>query len=230
MTAQAPRTKKLAPTRTYDLDIVSRLDRVTAPKQARSEASLQRVLAALEELLQAKPFSEVSIPEIAAKAQCSAATIYGRFQDKGSILAALHESLRERMRDDIDTMLEPLGWSGRPLADLAQAFCRSTANFYDTHRHLMTAALVMGDAEIYERANQLMHYASSRLSEAAAVTRDGRAQDNTQSSFAALAVFALLQQRLLFGTGSFGWPDAQAADEFLAALTTLLLNLLQTKL
>lgn len=227
MTAQSPRTKKRPPARTYDLDVVGRLDRVTAPKQARSEASLQRVLAALEELLQTKPFSEVSIPEIAGKAQCSAATIYGRFQDKGSILAALHESLRERMRDDINTTLELQRWCGRPLAELAQTFCRSTARFYDTHRHLLTAALVLGDAEIYERANQLMHYASLQLGKAAAVTRGGRAQDDTQSQLAAHAVFALLQQRLLFGTRSFGWSEGQAEEKFMDALSSLLLELLR---
>lgn len=229
MTAPATRSKKRPPARTYDLDVVGRLDRVTAPKQARSEASLQRVLSALEELLQTRPFVEVSIPDIATKAQCSAATIYGRFQDKGSILAALHESLRERMRGEIDTLLAPERWSGSTIEALTEAFCVRTLEIYHVQRHLVTAMLILGDREIYEGASQLIYHAASRLGEAAAKTRGGKALDADQTLFAVRCVFALLQQRLLFGSASFGQAQLPTDADFAAALSTLLRGALRPK-
>jgi hypothetical protein len=49
----------------HDLKAVVRLDRVTAPKQARTE-SLQRIPRGLETLLERKSFSDITMAEIEA--------------------------------------------------------------------------------------------------------------------------------------------------------------------
>ena len=99
-----PRGKPKARTssKSHDLEAIARLDRVMAPKQARSTESMQRILLALEQLLERKSFSEITMAEIEAQSGCGIATIYARFRDKDSILAALHESISERYKAGID--------------------------------------------------------------------------------------------------------------------------------
>ena len=211
--------------RLHDLAVVGRIDRVTAPKQARSERSLQRVLAALEALLKTRPFDEISIPEIAARSECSVATIYGRFKDKHSILAALHESLRERMFVDLDLLLDPARWRHRPLDELIDAFCTQLADCYRLERHLLTAVLVLGDREVYERAAQNMAHASRCFVAAMHATRAGRrrgAEAESRASIGIRAAFGLLQQRLLFHPSARGRTEGPSDAVFRCELGTLM--------
>lgn len=192
------RTTRRAPS--YDIDVVGRLDRVTAPKQQRSEQSLQRVLGALESLLQSKAFANISIPEIASGAGCSAATIYGRFKDKASILAALHESLREKMIEDVDRELDPNRWAGRDFGELATHYCGTTVAFYRRNRNLLAAVLLIQDREVYERAASTVQHIAARLAETSRVAMSTSQHSDLDSrvDLGIRAVFALLQQRLLF--------------------------------
>src|SRR5215468_1105873 len=98
-----PRTSKMKATpKAHDLERIVKLERVNAPKQARSEKRLQDIIQALEELLDGRAFEEITIPDIAARAGCVPASIYARFKDKNSILVALHESIRDRQLAQID--------------------------------------------------------------------------------------------------------------------------------
>src|SRR5437899_356515 len=63
-----PRPRVIRPQSRHDLTAVVRLDRVNAPKQARSTASMQRILGALEKLLETKPFDAITIANIDASA------------------------------------------------------------------------------------------------------------------------------------------------------------------
>lgn len=208
----------------FDLEVVGRLACVTAPKQARSERSLQRVLAALEYLLEEKAFAEISIPEIAATAECSAAAIYGRFKDRHSILAALHESLCGQMRGELDQLTEPQQWAGRSLEHLAAEFCAKLVAFYRRDWNLMTAAVVSGDSAVYQRAVKNIHHACGRFVVAAHATElpRGEAISEDRVEMGIRAVFALLQQRLLLGIGSF--PTSAQSDLAFASELALVLR------
>ena len=56
----------------------TQLASVTAPKQARSEQTLYRLLDAAQELIAAKGLADVSIPEIVRRAGSSVGGFYGR--------------------------------------------------------------------------------------------------------------------------------------------------------
>ncbi len=202
MTQQRATRKRTpaSPAMAYDLEVVSRLDGVTAPKQQRSEIRLRRVLGALEALLQEKPFAQIYIPEIAVKADCSAATIYGRFKDKDSILAALHESLRERMIMRANIVLDPAQWVGQPFEALTSRYCLAVVKFYRENRHLLAAALVIGDPMIYERAALTVQHIAERFALCAASLMPATvdAGFEARADLAIRSVFALLHQRLLF--------------------------------
>jgi AcrR family transcriptional regulator len=217
------RKKTLDSEKKYDVDVLTRIDRVTAPKQARSERSFQRTLHALETLLDARPFSEISIPDIAGAAECGVAAIYARFRDKNSILAALHESMRERMTQQLHKALSPERTAGLTLDECIQRFCVSLVRHYAVQRNLLAAALTLGDQEVYERAAATIRLCSELMTTALrAHSAPVPAPDfDTRVHAATAATFALLQQRALFHPACPAIRGRNSDRDFTAELVTL---------
>ena len=67
--------------------------------QARSRATRDKLIAALEELLKTKQFDDISVAEIAAKAGVSPASIYRRFENKDAFIPVLFELYQRRIED-----------------------------------------------------------------------------------------------------------------------------------
>ena len=67
----------------------------TAPLQARSRATRDRILAALAKLLQSKTFDQISVAELIAAADCSMSSFYARFPTKESLLSAFYDRFFE---------------------------------------------------------------------------------------------------------------------------------------
>lgn len=181
----------------FDIEVLGRMNSVSMPKQARSEQSLQRVLATLESLLKTKPFTEISIPEISVASQCSTATIYSRFRDKNSILAALHESRRERMMRSIESELTPQRWEGCTQDAFVSAYAARIVDAYQLEHNLFFAALTIGDREIYERGAQSIAFAECCFRTTLPVLSDPP-RSYTHLPLAMRTMFALVQQRTIF--------------------------------
>lgn len=212
----------------HDLNAILKLARVNAPKQARSERRLREIIQALEELLDGRPFEEITIPDIAARAGCVPASIYARFKDKTSILVALHESIRDRQIAQIDESMRLERTEGLTLEESLFQIFRRLARYYSRHRHLMRPAFLLGDAEIYERAAGNVRHAADRLQ--AIVQRKSRSNpgqiDDSQVELATRAVYALLQQRLVFQAIPIGQSTPNTDDEMAQQLTRIFLQTL----
>lgn len=65
--------------------------RLRSPLQARSRASLDRIVAATRELLEERTFDELTIGEIVRAARSSVGVFYARFRDKEALLDHLDE-------------------------------------------------------------------------------------------------------------------------------------------
>lgn len=212
--ADSPRKAlRRQPLNTYDLDLLGRLDSVNAPKQARSEQSLQRVLASLELLLQDKAFKDISIPDISLHAKCSAATIYARFRDKDSILAALHESLRDRHMGEVDARLNPAHWKGKTLRELTLNYSQHLLDYYASNHFLLVAILKLDDAGVKQRVAITLQHVAQRMSQSLVVIL-GRELPLSQVDLAIRSVFALVQQKTLFSPVSLRRDNA---DEWLSS-------------
>lgn len=198
-----------------------RLDRVMAPKQVRSTESLQRIVQALETLLNQKSFAEISMSEIEAQSKCGIATIYARFRDKKSILAALHESIRDRLIEQIDERMGADRWFGHPLEQASLTICTDLVKFYSKHRNLLRAVMLLDDAEVYERVAASIRHASNRLR--SFITDDKMNDDvlDRRVDLGTMAIYALLQQRLIFQSISPG-QYSRTDKEFAADLALLL--------
>lgn len=97
------------------LGLASDLRSVARPKQGRSEATLQRLLDAAEELICRDGLASVSIASIVREAKSSVGGFYARFRDKDELLRALHERELGRINEQVSELVNPERWDGVPL-------------------------------------------------------------------------------------------------------------------
>jgi AcrR family transcriptional regulator len=206
------------------LQAVIEHDAVTAPRQERSQRTLERILAALGELLSEKAFDEISMAELAERAGCAVTSIYARFKDKWSMIAALHESFRDDAMVHIDTFLAPERWRGATADAIIAATTTALVAAYDEHRHLMRAVLLADAPDVYARAASVERHAAERLLRALPTPAGVAAGAfERRVHFGVSVVMAALQQRVLFGAGAKPQAprsNAELARELAALLTS----------
>ncbi len=99
------------------------------PRQARSAATLARVLRAAEEIAASAGIEELTMTAVAERAGVSVGTLYRRFEDKEQLITALTERMLERREQYVAERLDAAGPS---LADVlgtyADALLRSFAD------------------------------------------------------------------------------------------------------
>lgn len=189
--------------------------KVVQPRQARSRATMERILVAVEELLAEKPFDQITIAEISARAESAPTAIYARFSDKTALLLAVHERFKKR---NLDKIFESLGERAElpPREFLAFAAGELVRVYRDNHR-LLRSVLLADNATMYARVHDLgcaiLSVITQRVSPPPERERD--------LDFAVRTALALLQQRLLFGAQAptrFDYDD----DELTERITRLL--------
>jgi AcrR family transcriptional regulator len=102
------------------------------PQQARSRETLDRFLAAIEELLADQTFDELTIADIAARADRTVGSFYGRFTDKDAALRALHARYLAEDLPYLEEFLHPSNWRGESLETILRA---TTTMFVTAYRH-----------------------------------------------------------------------------------------------
>ncbi|WLP91842.1 TetR/AcrR family transcriptional regulator [Gordonia sp. NB41Y] len=190
---------------------------VIAPRQARSRATMERIVTTTEELLAEKPFEEITIAEISAKAGCAPPAIYARFSDKTALLLELHARF---IRRAAETATSPTGAITGIDAD-DEAFIRHEVaewtELYRTNHRLLRSMLLSDNPTVYRRASELTKQISRRLATALhhSIGVDGTAahpdEDDAAArdlDFAVRTALAILQQDLIFG------PDQPTRFEY----------------
>ncbi|MGW8328915.1 TetR/AcrR family transcriptional regulator [Streptomyces sp. NPDC055897] len=96
--------------------------RYREPQQARSAATLARVLQAAEEIASSAGLEEMTIAGVAERAGVSVGTIYRRFEDKEQLITALTERMLERREEYV---AEQLGKAEPSLAGVMDAYAHA---------------------------------------------------------------------------------------------------------
>jgi len=109
------------------------------PKQARSQATLDRLLAAVETLLRQKSFSDISVAEIVDTAASSTGAFYKRFSSKADVLPYLLEKLQTEQLAKIESFVADEKWQGVNLADRVRIFFKILSQSYLQNRGLVRA-------------------------------------------------------------------------------------------
>ena len=88
---------------------------IRQPRQKRSRGTMDRVLRALELLLDEKPFEQITMIELAQRSGTGTSSIYARFKDKNSLVLGVHARLTETVPACLIRLTDPKRWRGKPL-------------------------------------------------------------------------------------------------------------------
>jgi AcrR family transcriptional regulator len=106
-------------------------------KQARSQATLDRISDAVIALLRDKPFDELSIAEIVEASNISTGTFYRRFDSKQALLPLLFERYAMMMRDWFEALTG--GQTAPSLEAFVHGVVTETHALYSEHRNFIRA-------------------------------------------------------------------------------------------
>lgn len=120
---------------------------VRAPRQRRSQATVDRILAATADLLKARGFAEITVAEIVEAAGVAVGSFYARFQDKDAVLHTLEQQMRERAHADSATLLAPEAWAGVSAAEFVRRYVLGILSIDDDSRALLRAFALHAQSE-----------------------------------------------------------------------------------
>lgn len=137
-----------------------------AARQTRSKRTEERILRAAGELLAEKPFDQLSVGEIAARAGVSVGGFYARFASKDEVLLHLHYELYvAEMAELAAKVLAPERWTGRGIGPVAHAYFGMIIRGSRRHHALIRELVQRGRAqdrgavkvEAYDRFVEAVH-------------------------------------------------------------------------
>ncbi len=117
--------------------------RTRAPLQARSLRTQERLLEALESLLEERDIRDISVDDIVERAHVSVGAFYKRFASRQDLLLLLLTRVQEGSQQFLQQMLHEPGWRGRGLAERIDALIDTIAEAHVRRRRVI-AALVAG--------------------------------------------------------------------------------------
>jgi AcrR family transcriptional regulator len=185
----------------YSLESLAALPKVRAPKQARSQKTITRILKAFDALLEQKPLDRITVAEVARRARASIPSLYARFDGKEALLVAAHETFKEETIASMSEFFAPERWNGVAVDEIARRTAADLVRLYQTRRNLLRAVLLSDSPIIYERFALLARHLSEQLA-ALLIPRLEVAETRPAEEgidFGVRAALALLQHQLLFG-------------------------------
>lgn len=136
-----------------------RLETVSAPKQARAERTLHRLLDAAEALIEEKGLAGLSIPDIVRSARSSVGGFYARFRDKNELLRALEERFFQQQRERALHLTRVETWGAAPIQEVVRGCMRELIAVFRQRRALIRAFVgrAVQDAEFRGAALAFEH-------------------------------------------------------------------------
>ena len=170
--------------------------------QARSRATLDRILAAAAAVLEEKGFHELTIPDVTARAGCAVGTFYRRFPDKQALLEKLFETFE---RDAAEELAGVAGAMADPTVSLRRVVyltVRGLVDFYRARGGLIRALQIGSETEpsFEERASRVQAALSELFERALRMRRRAFAARDPRGAadFAVWMMLGVLNQQLAF--------------------------------
>lgn len=136
---------------------------IRAPAQARSQETMDRILAATEELLAESSFDRMTIQDVAQRSGTGVSSIYARFRDKRALVLGLHAQIRQGVLTCVEELSEPERWRDTPTEKIAARVIPTSVKWYRAHGPLVRAALAVNEPELRERQAKVLKFASSKF-------------------------------------------------------------------
>jgi len=179
------------------------LSSVSPPQQARSRATLERLLDAAEALIRERGPAGLSVPEVVRRARSSTGSFYARFRDKNALLRAVEERFFANLEALLDSLLDEDRWRDVPTPALVAVCVREMLRGVEAHAELLRAFAFRSaqqpgfEAEVQRFRERMVHgFRRLLLSR-----RDemGHPDPELAIDMALEAAFAFMQSRILSG-------------------------------
>jgi AcrR family transcriptional regulator len=194
---------------------------VRAPRQARSQATLERFVEATSQLLEERSFEDITVADIVSKAERTVGSFYARFEDKYAVLHVLVDRLDERIRALVRSFCDPARWEGMDVTDFISQSVSLSVLAYRRSNAVYRAALTAAATDERFRARRIdtMRYCAEQHKSFLVTRSDeltcldvGRSSDLMYET-----VTALLDHELLFGRFTATGPPSDV--ELVAEIT-----------
>jgi AcrR family transcriptional regulator len=138
---------------------------VRPPVQARSQASLSRILDAAEGVIAERGFAGATVADIVKRAKSSVGVFYDRFRDKEALLDCLHERFCMESRATADNALDPERWQDATAEQILTKLVGFLVQIYRDHVGLLRAFMVRcgSDKSFAERGMNIHAYIAEKL-------------------------------------------------------------------
>lgn len=109
------------------------------PLQERSQRTVEQILTALEDLLRDRPFDDISIAEIIAKAGVSAGSFYARFPTKNALLPVAYARYSAATAAALDERFSAIAFRQLPLRRRIETLLAMIVDSFSVKKWLMRA-------------------------------------------------------------------------------------------
>ncbi len=178
------------------------LEWIRPPQQARSRATLDRLLDAAEVLLGEKAWEDVGVADIVRRAGSSVGAFYARFRDKDALLNTLFERFVAEAQATSEGMADLDRWGEFSVSGAVKAIIGFRVRVYGDRVGLLRAVLLRAvyDHSFQERMERLVRHSNDGFV-ALIISRRREIlhpEPAIAAEFASQIVINFLQSRLLF--------------------------------
>jgi AcrR family transcriptional regulator len=181
---------------------------VKAPRQARSQASLSRILDAAADVISRRGFQGATVAEIVRNAKSSVGVFYDRFQDKDALLDCLHQRFCDESYATAEEALRADRWKDASGHEIATTLTAFLVEIYRQQRGLLRVFVVRcaTNSKCAQRGAEMMNYITERF--ASLLLEHDPAMRHPNPKFAVelglRAVYSTLDSILIFEDSGLG--------------------------
>jgi AcrR family transcriptional regulator len=139
--------------------------RFRPPQQTRSQATLDRILDAAENVLEEKSFGEATLAEIMERAGVTVGAFYRRFPDKDALLHLLDNRFFGELHELAKASLSDAKWEGATVPQIVYGFSEIAVQLYRERRGLLRSLFLRArtDPVIMQSAREVNAHYIDRL-------------------------------------------------------------------
>ena len=126
---------------------------------------MQRVLKTLLAMLETRPFNEITIADLARRADAAVTSIYARFEDKRALLLAAHQLHSEEVIEQIDRAFDPSHLQSASVPEVIEAALVQAMKTFSRRKNLHRAVLAAADPDVALRAAEMIRHFSQRVTQ-----------------------------------------------------------------
>ena len=197
---------------------------VRLPRQARSQASFDRMVSAAMDLIAEEGLEGTTVQEILARSGAGAGTFYARFDSRDALFAYLSTRFWEDARDGWERVLAPDRWLTAGAREVVGQFVRMLVIWSRAHGSLLRTFLVHAmshsDPWLLDRTTDLDNQVADYLIELLLTRREEFSHPDPEQAvrLATLQIVATLRSRYIFAWGARedGIEDSHLVSELAA--------------